>query len=103
MRKLKIGITGTGQFAKCFIPLFQQHPHVSEIILSDLEDARLQTVAQEFGVSHTVCSHADLCKTDVDAIAIFTQHQLHAPQALEALQHGKHVYCAVPAAHPLLI
>jgi predicted dehydrogenase len=34
-------------------------------------------------------------------VAIFTQRHLHGPQAVEALEAGKHVYSAVPAASSL--
>jgi len=38
----------------------------------------------------------DLLSSDVDAIAIMTQPWLHAPQAIAAMEAGKHVYTAVP-------
>jgi predicted dehydrogenase len=40
-----------------------------------------------------------MCQADdlrLDAIALFTQPWLHAPQAIAALESGKHVYSAVP-------
>ncbi|HZQ09002.1 MAG TPA: Gfo/Idh/MocA family oxidoreductase, partial [Anaerolineae bacterium] len=40
----------------------------------------------------------ELLASDVDAVALFTQRWMHAPQAIQALRAGKHVYTAVPAA-----
>lgn len=98
---LKIGIAGAGMFANSFIPLFMAHPLVEKVALADQVPERLQGAAAKFGVSETYYSLDDLCKSDVDAIAIFTQRHLHGSHTLQALRSGKHVYCAVPMAHSL--
>jgi predicted dehydrogenase len=95
---IKIGICGTGAFAGAFIPLFKAHPQVAQVILCDLNATKLKEKAERFNVSETCPSLDALCQTDVDAIAIFTQHHLHGPQAVFALKSGKHVYSAVPPA-----
>ena len=95
---LKIGVSGVGQFAPSFIPLFLAHPAVEEVVLADVVPDRRATVARRFGIKRTVASHDELCRTDVDAIAIFTQRWMHGQQAIQALRAGKHVYSAVPAA-----
>ncbi len=94
----KIGIVGVGRFGSQFIPLFQAHPDVDEVVLADAFPDRLAEAASEQGVERTYPSLAELCKSDVDAIAIFTQRWTHGPLAVEALKAGKHVYSSVPAA-----
>jgi predicted dehydrogenase len=89
---------GVGSFAECFIPLFKAHPLVSEVILCDLDAAKLKAKSDRFGLPRTCPSLDELCRTDVDAVAIITQHWMHGPQAVQALKAGKHVYSAVPAA-----
>jgi len=98
---LKIGISGVGQFGPQFIPLFQAHPEVDEVVLADLFPDRLAKVAQANGVQRTFASLDELCESDVDAIAIFSQRWMHGPQAVQALKAGKHVYSAVPSASTL--
>ncbi|GGD59895.1 Gfo/Idh/MocA family protein [Paenibacillus nasutitermitis] len=95
---LKIGVVGAGQFAPCFIPLFQAHPNVDEVYLAELVPERLQKTAETFGIKQTFGSLEELCRSDVDAVAIYTQRHLHGEQTLQALRAGKHVYCAVPMA-----
>ena len=95
---LKVAICGTGAFADCFIPLFKAHPAVGELTLCDLDAAKLREKSERFGVPRTSPSLDELCRSDVDAIAIITQHHLHGPQAVQALRAGKHVYSAVPSA-----
>ena len=94
---LKIGVCGAGQFASSFIPLFQAHPLVEEVCLAEVFPERRAEQAARFGIARTFDSLEALCQTDVDAVALFTQRWLHGPQAVYALNAGKHVYSAVPA------
>jgi len=98
---IKIGVCGTGAFSRSFIRLFKAHPLVDEVVLADLIKERAKERAAEFGIARTFGSLDELCESDVDAIAIMTQRQLHGPQVLQALQSGKHVYSAVPIAQTI--
>ena len=93
---LKIGILGAGQFSGTFVPLFQNHPHVAEVAVADLVPERAQDFATRYELKRIFQDLDEMCASDLDAIAIFTQRWLHAPQAIQALQAGKHVYSAVP-------
>jgi predicted dehydrogenase len=95
---IKIGICGTGAFSRGFIPLFKAHPLVRDVVLCDLDRAKREEAAAQNGIAKTCPSLDELCQTDVDAIAIFTQNWMHGPQAVQALRSGKHVYSAVPSA-----
>jgi predicted dehydrogenase len=92
----RIAIVGTGAFARSFIPLFKAHPLVDEVALCDLDAAKLDRTAEEFGLQKTYSSLDAVCDSDVDAACIITQNWLHAPQAIQALRADKHVYSAVP-------
>jgi predicted dehydrogenase len=98
---LRLGICGTGAFADNFIPLFQAHPLVEQVVLADLDGDKLAAKAARFGVRDTAPSLDALCAMDLEAIALFTQHHLHGPHAVQALRSGKHVYSAVPPAATL--
>jgi len=96
---IRIGICGTGVFAKTFIKLFKHHPRVEKVVLCDLVPEKLKETSRQFEISETCPSLDELCqRSDIDAIAIFTQNDRHAPQAIQALRAGKHVYSAVPSA-----
>lgn len=94
-KKIKVGVVGVGQFAKAFIPLFKEHPHVEKVYVTDLVQNRSKEAAKEFGVE-TIASFEDMLKSDIDSIAIFVQRHLHGPLTIEALKAGKNVYSAVP-------
>jgi predicted dehydrogenase len=96
---ISVGIVGVGQFGRHFIRLFRDHPDVHRIALCDLNAERLAHAAREFGVTETYSSLDEICRSDLDALAIITQHWLHAEQAIQAMESGKHVYSAVPPAY----
>jgi len=99
---IKLGMLGLGQFGSNFVKLFKAHPLVDKIVLCDCEQSKLKTfvddpfMADKLSVSECCTSLDELVKKDVEAIAIITQPWLHAPQCLQVLNAGKHVYSAVP-------
>lgn len=93
---LRIGILGIGSFGWGFVRLFRDHPLVSRVALCDILSDRVARAAREFQIAETYSSLEELCRADLDAVAIFTQPWLHAPQAIQAMEAGKHVYSAVP-------
>ncbi len=99
---MSLGFVGLGSFGNEFAGLFASHPLVSRIALCDREPGRIAAAAQNKGIAPKVnlrdafTTIEDLLKSDIDAVAIFTQPWLHAPQAIAAMEAGKHVYSAVP-------
>lgn len=99
---ISLGLVGLGSFGSAFADLFKRHPLVDRIALCDRELDRVARFANapffqdKFDSRDAYGSLEELLKSDVDAVAIITQPWLHAPQALAALEAGKHVYSAVP-------
>ena len=99
---ISIGLVGLGAFGAAFAKLFKAHPAVSRIGLCDYEKSKLDKFVQDpfmqdkLSVKDVYCSLDEICKADFDALVIITQPWLHAPQCLQALEHGKSVYSAVP-------
>ncbi len=99
---ISIGLVGLGSFGRSFADLFKSHPLVGRIGLCDLEPDRIQPYAERADwndkLSPDDCypSFDDICRSDLDALVVITQPWLHAPQCVQALESGKHVYSAVP-------
>ncbi|MBI2193948.1 MAG: Gfo/Idh/MocA family oxidoreductase [Planctomycetes bacterium] len=99
---ISLGIVGLGSFGTPFAELFNAHPLVDRIALCDHSPERVRNLAErpafqkKFKSRDAYDSLESICRSDLDALAIITQHWLHAPQALQALEAGKHVYSAVP-------
>src|SRR5690606_11513401 len=65
--------------------------------LCDLDNARLNAVADEFGVARRAARfEAVLAMDDIDIIDICTPPGLHFPMVLAALRAGQHVICEKP-------
>ncbi len=60
---IKIGICGAGRFGRCFVPLFQAHPLVGELVLADLIRERAAEEAARCGIDRTAASLDELCAT----------------------------------------
>ncbi|NQT51818.1 Gfo/Idh/MocA family oxidoreductase, partial [bacterium] len=99
---ISVGIVGLGSFGSAFADLFRSHPLVDRIALCDREPDRVRRFAEQeafqakFDVSDAYDSLEALSASNLDAVALFTQPWLHAPQAIQAMEAGKHVYSAVP-------
>jgi 2-hydroxy-4-carboxymuconate semialdehyde hemiacetal dehydrogenase len=58
--------------------------------------------AAEHGIArHTLDLDAELARDDVDAVILTTPTPLHAPQAIAAMESGKHVLVEIPMADDL--
>ncbi len=99
-RRLRVGIIGYGvcQFGASFS--FQHHPSVDVVAVSDLIPERCDALAKACYCEKTYPSLEELIKDDnVEAVFIATDAPSHAQHAIDALRHGKHVACAVPATY----
>lgn len=98
-QKIRIGFIGCGQFCRYFVPLFKAHPAVEFVAVCDKYPERAKQFKEEFGADKIFDSFEDAIASDeINAVAIFTQRDLHGPMAIAALKAGKHVYSAVPMA-----
>ena len=104
---ISLGLVGLGSFGRAFADLFMSHPRVDRIALCDREPDRVKAFADKaasgetgwdakFAPGDAYGSLDEICAADLDALVLITQPWLHAPQAVQAMESGKHVYSAVP-------
>ena len=65
--------------------------------MCDLDQGLLDKVSKEHNIPHTYRIFDDMLESDIDAVVIATPMQCHVPQALAALEAGKHVLSEVTA------
>ncbi len=97
-RKIRVGIVGYGvcKFGAKFG--FQDHPNVEVAAVSDLFADRCAGLAKECRCETTYPSLERMVEDDsIEAIFLATDAPSHARHAMLAMNHGKHVACAVPA------
>src|SRR4051812_33299534 len=67
------------------------------IAICDLDPAKMNTLADEFGVERRTTRFDDLLTMeDLDIIDICTPPMVHYPMIVAALRAGKHVICEKP-------
>ncbi|WP_421759087.1 Gfo/Idh/MocA family protein [Devosia sp.] len=67
------------------------------LAICDLDPARRNGLADEFGVERRVANFDDLLKMDdLDIIDVCTPPMVHYPMVMAALKAGKHVICEKP-------
>jgi predicted dehydrogenase len=97
-RKIRVGIVGYGvcKFGAAFS--FQDHPNVEVVAVSDLFPDRCAELARKCRCKKTYPSLEELVKDDsIEAVFVATDAASHGRHCVDALEHGKHVACAVPA------
>jgi phthalate 4,5-cis-dihydrodiol dehydrogenase len=95
---LHLGIAGLGQAAASMLPDITAHPSVRLVAAADTRpEARERFIAEFEGEAYERVE--DLCASpSVDAVYVATPHQFHAPHAITAASHGKHVLLEKPMA-----
>ena len=98
MKKIRVCVVGCGEFARCFVPLFKAHPAVEKVFVCDLEKQKALSYREKFDVDIIDSFEDAIERSDVNAIAVFTQRHTHADLVVRSLMAGKDVYSAVPMA-----
>ncbi|MCQ2474493.1 MAG: Gfo/Idh/MocA family oxidoreductase [Clostridia bacterium] len=96
MGKIKIGIAGTRGLST--LMGLQNIPDVEIAAMCDLDEKHLNDAAEKIGGDiKKFRIFDDMLESDIDAVIIATPMQCHVPQAIAALEAGKHVMCEVTA------
>lgn len=106
MKKVRIGLIGTGYIGRCHAIAYAQAPTVfpldAELVLEYLAEITPELAAQkakEFGFQRSTGNWLDVVQDpNVDVIDICTPNFLHKDIALAAIANGKHVYSEKPLA-----
>lgn len=100
MKKLKIGVIGTGNIARgCHFPALAAMDNVEIVAVCDIKVEKAEEVAEKYNVKKVFREYKDLLEVeDLDAVDICTPNYLHSIIAVEALNKGIHVFCEKPDA-----
>ena len=95
-RKLNVGVVG-GRFGLQF--QWHLHPRSQVGAVCDLLPDRRRHLQETYRCPNAYASYREmLAHPGLEAVAVFTPAPLHAWMAIEAMEAGKHVVSAVPAA-----
>ncbi len=96
---MKIALAGAGAFGEKHLDALKQIDDVEviSIVGRNLEPTR--TVAAKYGISHACTDLAEaLEQPGLDAVILATPTQMHAAQAIQCMEAGKHVEVEIPLA-----
>ncbi len=100
MRKIQVGIIGTGWCGGIRAQTCSDHPLVEDLHLAEIRPDRLAEVAKATGARTATTDYRELLgKDEIEAYYISaTPEDLHYPMARECLLAGKHVFLEKPMA-----
>ena len=99
---MKIALAGPGAFGRKHLDALKIIDGVDAAVIVDPNLEFAQQVAADYGVEHAVAELSDaLAMDDVDAAILATPTQMHAAQAIECMESGKHVLVEIPVADSL--
>jgi predicted dehydrogenase len=99
-RKVRWGVIGCGGIAaRRTIPEFLAMAGNAEIVaVMDVDAARAEQVARQFGVPFHCTEERRLLEQDLDVVYIATPQNVHCRQVVQAAAAGKHILCEKPMA-----
>ena len=98
--ELRVGIVGAPR-GSGFVRAIQTVSETELVAMCDIRRDVLDQRADQFGVEQRYTEYAEMADADLDIIVVATPMPLHVPQAIMALEKGKHVLSEVPAATDL--
>src|SRR5690349_2754777 len=95
---LRLGIAGLGLAGSFMIRAAAVHPHIKLCAGMDPLPRPREAFARQFG-ANIYGEFSELCRdASIEVIYIASPHRFHATQAVEAMEHGKHVLLEKPMA-----
>ena len=99
---IKVALAGAGAFGIKHLDGIKLIEDVEVVSLVGREFGKTKEVADKYGIAHVTTDLAEsLALPQVDAVILCTPTQMHAAQALQCLQAGKHVQVEIPLADSL--
>ncbi|MCZ7653252.1 MAG: Gfo/Idh/MocA family oxidoreductase [Rhodocyclaceae bacterium] len=101
-KTLKVALAGAGAFGIKHLDAIKLIDGVEVVSLVSRDLEKTREVAGKYGIGHVSTDLADsLALKEVDAVILCTPTQMHAAQAMQCLQAGKHVQVEIPLADSL--
>jgi predicted dehydrogenase len=98
--KVRVGVLGLGAIAQVVhLPVLADIADVELVGVCDVDKPKAKAIAARFGIPHVFDTDDAVFRSDlIDAVVICTPSHQHEPQAIAALEAGKHVLVEKPLA-----
>ncbi len=99
MKKVKIGIIGTGNISHAHMEGYNMLDNVEYCAACDLDKKRVDAFAEKYGFKRTYTDFNEMLKNEeLDAVSVCTWNNSHASASIAALKAGCNVLCEKPMA-----
>ncbi|MGH6781294.1 MAG: Gfo/Idh/MocA family oxidoreductase [Sphingomonadaceae bacterium] len=99
---MKIALAGAGAFGEKHLDGLKKIDGVELVSLISRNIEQTRAVAEKYGIGHATTDLAEsLALPHVDAVILCTPTQMHAAQAIQCMDAGKHVQVEIPLADSL--
>ena len=95
MKKIRIGIVGTGGMANAHADAYKAMPGVVLASCLDVVPGRAEAFAKKHGIARAA-TDLDGLLADVDAVSVVTPDRFHAEPSQHILAAGRHLLCEKP-------
>ncbi len=95
--KLNVAFVGCGGMAAHYLPVYRDLDWVNVVCCVDVDAAAAERAAQACGSSAST-DYSTALAPEIDTVVISTPNSLHRPQAVAAIEAGKHVLLQKPVA-----
>ena len=95
---MKIALAGAGAFGEKHLDGLRNVDGVEVVSLVGRRLEPTRDVAARYGIGHSCTDLAEALEQDVDAVILCTPTQMHAAQAIQCMDAGKHVQVEIPLA-----
>jgi predicted dehydrogenase len=99
-RKVKVGVLGAGNFALAvMLPAMKRVSGLELVGIASASGMNARHAAGRYGFRYASGDERQVLEdSQIEVVAVLTRHNLHARQAIAALEAGKHVFCEKPLA-----
>ena len=96
---MKIALAGGGAFGEKHLDGLKNIDGVEVVSLVGRTQDKTQEMADKYGIGHATTNYEEMLENDeIDAVILCTPTQMHADQAIKAMDAGKHVEVEIPLA-----
>jgi len=98
MKKLKLGIIGSGRIGKVHTATIVQNvPQAVVVAIADINKDSASELAKKFGITSVFSNYMDVINhPEVEAVVICSPTDTHARYVTDAARAGKHIFCEKP-------
>lgn len=98
-KKISIGMIGAGNIANTHLKEMEKNENIEVYAITDAVLTGAERLASEYGIPQIYRDSEQLLADDrIDAVVIAVPNKYHAPLAIAAMKHGKHVLLEKPMA-----